>query len=443
MLIASLAITARADAIGTIARANLDGSAVQRSFIAFSLGGSPCSLAIDASHIYWSESYGRIGRANLDGSAVDASLVRGTGECPAVAVDASHIYWTRRDNPVGIGRANLDGSSPNQTFIDLNFLENPCGIAVDSSHIYWSGASPANSITRANLDGSSPTVIVSEVASPCAMAIDASHIYWAGNSGIDRANLDGTSPEILIPGVGTVFLGYGLTVDNSHIYWTDANKKSIGSANIDGSAPNPGFITGIVGGSVAVDGSHIYWGDWVAPRYAATVDIGRDRGKVRLEVARTRGFVSLNAAEQIPVGSIIDTTRGRAQVSSASKSSTETYPPLQNADVYGGVVKVRQPKGGKPTTELDLVDSSGSGGRNGVWTSGIWGGGTYRITGKHGSATVRPKRLPGSSPIWFTEDRPGGTFFKVKRGTVAVEDFTSHRQVTLKKGEHYLAPAHR
>ena len=45
-----------------------------------------------------------------------------------MAVDAEHIYWVNDDNGT-IGRAGLDGSNVNQSFITGAYF--PSGVAVD------------------------------------------------------------------------------------------------------------------------------------------------------------------------------------------------------------------------------------------------------------------------------------------------------------------------
>ena len=59
---------------------------------------------------------GTIGRANLDGTGVDQSFISGAGAARDVAVDAGHVYWTDFDAQT-IGRANLDGSGIDRSFI--------------------------------------------------------------------------------------------------------------------------------------------------------------------------------------------------------------------------------------------------------------------------------------------------------------------------------------
>ncbi len=89
------------------------------------------------------------------------SFITGGSNPGWVAVDGQHIYWT---NPSGssIGRANLDGTSVDQSFISLSGVPGPDGVAVDGRHIYWTSDSPG-SIGRANLDG---TAVEQELHSP-------------------------------------------------------------------------------------------------------------------------------------------------------------------------------------------------------------------------------------------------------------------------------------
>src|SRR5215468_1745958 len=132
---------------GTIARANLDGTGVEQSFITgvSDTGGATVTVpknggpgtsnspalrvAVDAAHVYWTNSAtGTIGRANLDGTHVNRKFITGVGSPLGVAVDAAHVYWA--DNLAQtIGRANLDGRA-----VNLNFIagaSQPLGVAVD------------------------------------------------------------------------------------------------------------------------------------------------------------------------------------------------------------------------------------------------------------------------------------------------------------------------
>ena len=81
-----------------------------------------------SAYVYWSNSGLDIGRADLDGSNPNQSWITGCDGLLGVAVDANHVYWSNYFGGT-IGRANLDGSSPNQSWI--TGCDGPLGIALD------------------------------------------------------------------------------------------------------------------------------------------------------------------------------------------------------------------------------------------------------------------------------------------------------------------------
>jgi hypothetical protein len=142
----------------TIGRANIDGTTVNADFI--TRGTDPSDLAVDAGHIYWTNGTQNnidtgVGRANLDGTGVmnrfiDARPLGG------VAVDGTHIYWSNQNGTVG--RANLDGTGVDQHFIAG--VQANGGIAVDS------GGSPAPGAPVATVPATQP-VNSSAGSAPC------------------------------------------------------------------------------------------------------------------------------------------------------------------------------------------------------------------------------------------------------------------------------------
>ena len=114
-----------------------------------------------------------IGRANLDGTGVNQSFVGGATDPCGVAVDAAHLYWANRTpsatRGTAIGRANLDGTGVNHSFIPAN---GPCGVAVDGAHIYWANIDQ-RTIGRANVDGTGVNQsFISGGSAPCGVAVD-------------------------------------------------------------------------------------------------------------------------------------------------------------------------------------------------------------------------------------------------------------------------------
>ncbi len=210
-------------------------------------------------HVYWSNSDEgtTIGRADVDGSNVNQSFIGGASGLEGVAVDANYVYWAN-NNSGTIGRANLDGSNVNQSFIGGVFC--PGGVAVDGNFVYWANFC-TGTIGRANLDGSNPNQsFIGGASGSHGVAVDANYVYWANSSTdtIGRANLDGSNPNQSF--IGGASGPLGVAVDANFVYWSNANSFTIGRANLDGSNPNQSFIGGASAPfGVAVDGNFVYW----------------------------------------------------------------------------------------------------------------------------------------------------------------------------------------
>jgi CSLREA domain-containing protein len=179
------------------------------------------------------------------------------------------------------------------------------------------------------------------------------------------------------------------------------------------------------------------------PTNGEKVVVQPEEGKVLIKLPGTNKFVPLEELQEIPVGAVIDATKGKVKLTSIDPDGTE-----QSANFFGGVFKVKQSEGANLVV-LELLDTnvcpasrkgSASGSaldfRPGSGTSGkLWGSGhgNFRTEGNQGSATVR-------GTIWLVEDRCNGTtFFRTRRGIVSVRDFVLHKTLPLPAGKSYVA----
>jgi hypothetical protein len=218
--------------------------------------------------VYWGAGGANaIGRANLDGTGLNTSFVSGVTTPYGLAVDASHIYWADLTNG-NIGRANIDGSGANQTFV--TGASGPAAVAVDGTYVYWAN-STGHTIGRAPLAdpnglGKDQSFVTTGASSqPNGLAVNATHIYWSdlGAATIGRTPLaDPNGPQkntSLVTGVNTAA---GVAVDAIYLYWVHAIDR-IGRANLDGTLPSTSFISGLtrIPTGLAVDAANVYWGN--------------------------------------------------------------------------------------------------------------------------------------------------------------------------------------
>jgi hypothetical protein len=157
---------------GTIGRANRDGTNVDQFFIFTqynaATGGGAAGLAVDDNYVYWVNNKGgganrtaSIGRAPISNpTAAKQNFIPGLTAANDVAVNGSKVFWTQTTgvNGVGsIGDAFLNGTGADPEYIPLGANYQPLGITLGSNHIYWASPSgEGSSIGRAALDGTDP-----------------------------------------------------------------------------------------------------------------------------------------------------------------------------------------------------------------------------------------------------------------------------------------------
>jgi hypothetical protein len=183
-------------------------------------------------------------------------------------------------------------------------------------------------------------------------------------------------------------------------------------------------------------------------------------GQVFVRLPGGTGFIPLEGAVVLPVGTVVDTRRGRVSLTSAAGrrgGRTRT----RRGQFYEGIFQIRQKRGRRPFTDIVLQSPEfgavcGSGPRAaGAYgakhrspgtiafaaqqrskkvASHLWAnaGGGHRTKGHHSTGTVR-------GTVWLTEERCDGTLTRVTRGVVSVRDRTTGRTVLVRAGGSYLA----
>ena len=159
-----------------------------------------------------------------------------------------------------------------------------------------------------------------------------------------------------------------------------------------------------------------------------TVNVNRSKGIVRVKLPGSDEFFNLEDAQQVPVGTTFDTSKGRVNLVAAGQ---------QKSWFYDGVFKFKQTKSARPLTTLTLTGALSCGKSANIAAKKkrrLWGNGkgNFRTKGKHSAATVVGTK-------WLVEDRCNGTLTKVAKGRVRVR--AGRRTVVLTKGEQFFARA--
>ena len=365
---------------------------------------------------------------------------------PAFSPDGQQIVYISHADAAGqhIWIMNADGSNQRRlTTTDTN--RGTPVFTPDGQQIVYNAFGP---LRRMNVDGSGDAELldIGGRSSAPSFSPDGSRIVFQSTADnlfgeVYIANADGSGvtrltnrpngaqhPEFSPDGRKIVFFGRSDAAGFAFALFT---------MNPDGSGVEE--LT-TVGGSVD---SAPTWGSLPAaappPQPGVSANVSARRGTVLVKQPSSGRFVEVTAETQIPIGSLLDTTRGTVELTTARGSSGLT----QTGTFKGGVFKIGQRPGGQPLTTLTLRGASlrcGSGARAAGRRSrsrrllGNTRRGRFRTRGRNSTATVRGTK-------WLTKDTCAGTLTVVRQGVVQVRDLRKRRTRTRRKGQRYLARA--
>jgi DNA-binding beta-propeller fold protein YncE len=174
------------------------------------------------------------------------------------------------------------------------------------------------------------------------------------------------------------------------------------------------------------------------PVSGRSVDVAPVAGTVLIKPPGATMFVTLEAGQQISLGSTLDATGGIIALSAVASRGQVT-----TGRFYAGVFRVSQQP--TPLAELTVLTLAGpkpsgcaaadaSAKRKPARSRSLWGSanGDFRTVGSYASATERGTK-------WLTQDTCAGTRIRVAQGAVTVDDFPLHRTFVLSAPHSYLA----
>ena len=178
------------------------------------------------------------------------------------------------------------------------------------------------------------------------------------------------------------------------------------------------------------------------PVQGETVNLRPVSGQVRVNIPRDgQGFIPIEEALQVAVGTRVDTTNGRVELTSATDEGG-----TQSAEFNGGLFNIRQGKRDDQTVARLLgrqqctPSATAGSGRTALASTkrrkpSLWGSGNgnFASSGNHGSASVRGTK-------WLIFEQCGGiTGTFVKQGVVAFRNFYTGRTTFVRKGQTVFA----
>ncbi len=160
------------------------------------------------------------------------------------------------------------------------------------------------------------------------------------------------------------------------------------------------------------------------------------------------GFIPLTEARQIPVNSVLDTTRGTVRIVAATATAGKEY----TGDYSAGIFKLLQSRTAKGLSELDLMDTLNRAKVCASAGKGYGASAARKVSNKvlallkgtdHGRFTTRGDYSASTvrGTQYSVENTCAGTLTKVARGIVAVDYFRRRKTVILHAGQSFLALA--
>ena len=229
-------------------RVNTDGTG---STTLFNGSGSYPSylygVAVDTNYIYFGNDYSKqIGRANLDGTSVNYSWVNLASTLNYAVADMtranSFLFFHEGGNVNGkrIGRIGIDGTGPTTIATDADAGGGISGVASDYNYVYWVDYK-SGEIGRVGQDGTGAIDnFITGLSYPWDLEVTSSNIYVLENGTVVRYNLDGTGKTT----VKSTGCDRGIAIEASQ--FSDVTAPSLSSSTPADGASDVGLASNIV-----------------------------------------------------------------------------------------------------------------------------------------------------------------------------------------------------
>lgn len=262
---------------------------------------APFGLALDDTHVYWTERSGTVARAAKSSGVAQALVTNRGGDPYRIDVDATRVYWNEllvgtiqsmpkaggamvqvhHDDAAGvrivagaaywpnvrfgtIHRVGVDGSGLTTLVAGLNA---PALATADATHAWFTHQGPTaltgGGLGKVPVGSGTVTWVASGLCDPSGFALDATHVYLAercadlpGRGTIKKVSLGGGPVATLARNLGgPTHLGLG----QGFVYWSESGANAIRKVGLTGGAVTTLANTSEAAADLAVDATHVYW----------------------------------------------------------------------------------------------------------------------------------------------------------------------------------------
>ena len=213
------------------------------------MGGNQAALAIDATHIYWSDSSKIWKKERVGGT--ETILASGFDYITSLRVHSTNLYFR---SGKGIEKVDLETNMVTTLVPSDYSLDFQGGLVIDNASIYFPDYLEGT-IFKTTLDGEQITTLATGLDQPHSLLLDSGFLFWAERDAISQMSITGGTIKTLISDISP----FQIAKDNTHIYWTDYYGETVNKVDLDTGAvvtlaemqEKPSFIT--------IDENDVYW----------------------------------------------------------------------------------------------------------------------------------------------------------------------------------------
>jgi hypothetical protein len=248
----------------------------------------PRSVALDATHVYWTNyEGGTLAKVPKGGAPAPTILVTGEVNPRDVLVDAVRLFWLSRSSDMR--SSSIDGTSPG----DFAYMGGAARLTADPVAFYAVGDRPSM-FRRLKTAGPATETLLPNGSTYTAIASDGANTFVGSSRGV-LAGPTGTVPTPFAPNEGAI---NDLVADATTVYWITASGR-LAKLDADKMGQTPVLLTDKQNGGIrlALDAANVYW---------TAAGAGAGDGKVRAIPKAGGAVTELAGGLNEPFGIAVD-----------------------------------------------------------------------------------------------------------------------------------------